>query len=93
MMSGDLHCGILVYMFFISNEHILTFLLMSVLFNAFIRELVLFTLNELGSCTDFAISLLKCFALLYAGASLQLITGLMGLSHLCNFIKARIFGG
>jgi hypothetical protein len=51
----------LVYMFLMSDEHILMFSLISVLFNAFIRRLVLFTLNELGSCIDSIMSCVRCY--------------------------------
>jgi nitrate/nitrite transporter NarK len=73
-MFSDL--GILVNMFFMSNEHILVFLSISMVSSSVIRVLESCMLYVYGSCRWLCSSFAMCFASSYAGAFFELIMGL-----------------
>jgi hypothetical protein len=64
-----------------------------ILLKSSIRSTELRILNVYGNVIILLRNLVKNWAILYAGARWTLITGLMVLSVLCNFIKPCIDGG
>jgi hypothetical protein len=73
---------ILVYIFCISNEHILTSSIIFMDCNSVVRCIAFWMLYALGNV------LVRHFSSSYACAFLQLIIGLIGVYCLCSFIVA-----
>jgi hypothetical protein len=84
--------GLLTYRSFMSNVAILwfSFTLIVGILHARLSEFCVFYLFSSCSC---CLSMFSFFAILYVGAFLLLITGLIGLSGLCIFIHAFSLGG
>jgi hypothetical protein len=78
-----------VYIFSMSNEHILVSLFISIVFRSVIRWAELLTLYTYGRSRQFCSKFVRYFANLYPGAFLHLIIGLIGTSGL---YVARIIG-
>ena len=79
--------GMFVYRFVMSSEARAKWGSVGVSFSLFIRSLVLSVLYMFGSGARCLIFCVNSLAALYAGALLQLTTGLVGCSGLCILIK------
>lgn len=85
--------GMLEYIFPMSNEANFIPGLYGILSNSFMSCVGLVTLKALGRGVCNWISLLRNFAILYAGASRQFTMGRIGFLILCILGRPRIFGG
>jgi hypothetical protein len=86
--------GMLVYILLISNEQIcmFLFLLKSSFWISFINFVELIILNVFGKL-QYSFKMLAIFVdILYAGADVQFIRGLMEYGFLCSFISPVIVG-
>jgi hypothetical protein len=81
--------GMLVYIFVMSNEHILVSLLTSMVFSSLISCVEFCMLYVYGRCRWLRRVLAKYFASSYAGAFFQLITGLMGMFPIKGILKTN----
>jgi hypothetical protein len=85
--------GMFVYILVLSKETNFKSFLNGTSCRTFIRCMEFLTLKMCGSGMNVSRFLASFFASLYAGASFQLMMGLMGASVLCILIKPLIVGG